>query len=178
MSLKVSSFPLPFKTTQWSLVAQFVADNTFFSLSFLSSTLEICVRHAKFYTFPFIFPFQLILLIFNFCFWSFCKTLICFQFHHSIPIQNVVFSNLVLILLIIIFCVMLNQFFFLISPFNKKIVRISYFSFDPHCFYCFFVFLLNWFFLFNFTIQSKIKFILCFHFDSNSFNLYFFNPFV
>ena len=154
VSLKESSFPLPFKATQWSLVAQFVADNTFFFLSLFSLLPSKLCQACKILYFSFYFSFSiLVLLIFNFCSWPFCKTLICFQFYHSISIQNVVFSNLVLILLIVFFfCVMLNQFFFLISPFNKKIVCISYFSFDPHCFYCFFVLLLNWFFLFNFTI--------------------------
>jgi len=32
-----------------------------------------------------------ILLIFNFCSWSFCKILICFQFYHSIPICYTLF---------------------------------------------------------------------------------------
>jgi hypothetical protein len=30
-----------------------------------------------------------ILLIFNFCFWSFCKYFICFEFHHLIIICHI-----------------------------------------------------------------------------------------
>jgi hypothetical protein len=46
--------------------------------------------------------------------------LIYFQFHHSIPFLYVMFSNLILILLI--FLVLLLNFFFSISPFNQKFI--------------------------------------------------------
>jgi hypothetical protein len=43
----------------------------------------------------------LILLIFYFCFWSFCKKIIFFQFHHSILIFHALFfKKLILIRLI------------------------------------------------------------------------------
>jgi hypothetical protein len=45
----------------------------------------------------------LLLLIFIFCSWQFYKILIYFQFHISIPICDVIVSNLILIYLIFIF---------------------------------------------------------------------------
>jgi hypothetical protein len=34
----------------------------------------------------------IILLIFNFWFWPFCRSFICFQFHPSIPIYHILYS--------------------------------------------------------------------------------------
>jgi hypothetical protein len=113
-------------------------------------------------------------LYFYFFLWSFCKSFIGFQFHISIQIDDIMLSNLILIVLI---------FNFFSWPFIK-----SYYSFQLHpsikifvlsfistltSFFDFFPFT-KLIFLFNFILQSNIEFILFFNFDHHYVNCYFF----
>jgi hypothetical protein len=116
----------------------------------------------------------LILLISSFVSWLFCKNSICFQFHPSISICHIIFwiGSFVEILFVFNFILpsqfvilffefgphsfdflglLLNWFFFSISPLNKIFIFISYFNSDPYSFDYFFVVLLNWIF---FSISS------------------------
>jgi hypothetical protein len=110
--------------------------------------------------------------------WLFCKNFSGFQFHNLIQIDDIIFSNLVIIVFIWIFFLSpfcksyhsfqsLNLITILFLFFMSILILISFF----------FVLLLNWFF-FNFTIQLNIKFILYFIFYPYSFNCNFWNPFL
>jgi hypothetical protein len=72
----------------------------------------------------------LILLIYNFCSWPLCKTLICFQLHPSIPICDMLFFfNLVIILLIVLFWVFFVKLIFLFNfTFQSKFYFYFYIS--------------------------------------------------
>jgi hypothetical protein len=61
-------------------------------------------------------------LILNFCSWPFCKAFICFQFHHSISICDILFFQFSSHFLNFFFLLLLNWFFFSISPFNQKFI--------------------------------------------------------
>jgi hypothetical protein len=126
-----------------------------------------------------IFTSILILLISNCCSWSFYKKNDLFSISSLYPNLGymVFFSNLILILLIFFYDVLLNLFFFWVSPFNKKLVVFLILIFIL-ILLIFWVFLINWFFFINFTLQSKLKYILCFNFDPHSFNCYFLNLFL
>jgi hypothetical protein len=70
----------------------------------------------------------LILLIFNFCFWSICKIFICFQFHHAIMIYYIYFFDLFLIFFIFIFFLSFLWVFYLssISSFNSILWNVIF----------------------------------------------------
>ena len=92
------------------------------------------------------------------------------SFNFNLP--NIIFSNLVLILLNFqAFC---EIDFFSISHFNKKIVFIFYFNFDFQYFDSFLGSFIQLIFLFKYTFQSKIKFVLYCNFDSCFFNCHLF----
>jgi hypothetical protein len=65
----------------------------------------------------YVFQFGLYFLDFYFFPWSFCKSFIGFQFHHSIQINDIMFFNLILIVLIsnfflVLFCKIYYSFQF------------------------------------------------------------------
>jgi len=108
----------------------------------------------------------LILFISNFCSWLFYKISVCFQFHHWIQICNMLFFfylGLIFFLLffVLFWVIMLNWFFFLILPFNKKLLVVLYLFFISiliviHFIIIFLILLYNWFFFFNFIIQYLV----------------------
>ena len=113
-----------------------------------------------------------ILLVYSF-FFVFLQKFYLFStssFNFNLP--NIIFSNLVLILLNFqAFC---EIDFFLISHFNKKFVFIFYFNFDFQYFDSFLGSFIQLIFLFKYTFQSKIKFVLYCNFDSCFFNCHLF----
>ena len=105
--------------------------------------------------------------------WTFCGSLICFQFHSLIQIYGIMFS--------IWFSLFWFKFFS--WPFCKTYYSVQFYHtiknlflflmyFYPYSldFFCPFTKLIH---LFNFTIQSNIKFILYFNFDNHFSNFYF-----
>ena len=74
----------------------------------------------------------LILLIFNFCSWHFCRSFIYFQLHPSISICHILCFT---ISSFFFFCLFVELIFFSISPFNQKIIFIINLNFDPHSFF-------------------------------------------
>ena len=114
-----------------------------------------------------------ILLVYIFFFFVFLQKFYLFStssFNFNLP--NIIFSNLVLILLNFqAFC---EIDFFSISHFNKKFVFIFYFNFDFQYFDSFLGSFIQLIFLFKYTFQSKIKFVLYCNFDSCFFNCHLF----
>jgi hypothetical protein len=103
------------------MVALFVFDNTFslhlFSL-FPSKPLFAMQNFGVVLWFMKISTSILIFLIFNFYSWSFCRTLICFQFYHSIPIWD-------------IWCFLIWSLFFDFWFFYGYFVKLIFFSILP-----------------------------------------------
>jgi hypothetical protein len=71
----------------------------FFCRSFICFSFILEYQFTKYYILQF-GPQSLDLICFP---WSFCKKFINFQFHHSVQINGIMFSNLILIILILIF---------------------------------------------------------------------------
>jgi len=117
---------------------------------FISSPLKICASHGNIQSFPLIYrDLHFGLYSFGFCSWLFCKTLICFQFHLSISIYDIFFSNSVLIFLNFFGFLFLNNCSFQFHPSIKKIIFIFYFYFGP-----FFIVLVYFVLLFNLLFFS------------------------
>jgi hypothetical protein len=140
ISLEVSLYTIPFEVAR-AISGGIIYCRQYFRFFFsssLSPSLEIYASYAKFmvvFWFIRIFTSILILLIFNFCSWSFCKTLIYLQFYHSISIWKCGFNQFDPHSFdCFFFHLLLNLFFLFNSPFNKKFIYISYFNFDSHSF--------------------------------------------
>jgi hypothetical protein len=92
--------------------------SSFFFFSFLSSYLEIHIGPLNFFICHLIYISTLILIffIFNSCSWPFSHILICFQCHHIVHNCDLLFfSNIILILLILIFLDCLLNLVFLFN---------------------------------------------------------------
>jgi len=131
-SLEAPQQALPFKMC-FFLRLFFFSPPTFFS-----HLIENHVGHAKFQSYPLFYWEILIFFIFYFYSWPFCKISNYFQFHDSILICYVVFSNFVLICFINFLILFLNWFLLSISPFKQKFIFVFHFNFDPYFLDCFF----------------------------------------
>jgi len=114
----------PFEITIWPfwlLVFQLQFLFFFISNFYLGCFVEVLyvfdfILQSQF-TKYYVFQFGLYFLDFYFFPWSFCKSFIGFQFHHSIQINDIMFFNLILIVLIsnfflVLFCKIYYSFQF------------------------------------------------------------------
>jgi hypothetical protein len=122
---------------------------SFFFFSFFSPPLKFTLAMENFRVVLLFIRISisiLIILISKFFFLTLCKILIWFQFHPSISICEILFFFQFNSSSFDFFSILLNWFYFSISPFNQKFILIFFFNFDPYSFNCFFIILLGHFF--------------------------------